>query len=189
MKPETLWGNVLSVFDKLQQQQPLVDTVTGEDIPFAGKTGLDGLQLESPSSMKAGQSANYADSPASTVTCSTLIDYPDSDNYSTTLAPNSASSSSSVELPSPTSNTSLTCPHCKRSYRGKKGQDQRSNLKRHIRGKHEFHTVHCSEAGCDKIFAGRSDNMKRHRRKHHGVVLDPSSASLLEIKEASDTTS
>lgn len=169
---------VLCTFKKLQKRQPMGNALVGEENNPDGKIGLNERQCELPVSMKSDQSANYAESPASTVTCSTLIDYPDSDNYSTTLAPNSASSSSSVEFPSPTSNTSLPCPFCNKSYHGKKDQDQRSNLNRHIRSEHESHKVRCTERGCDKIFAGRRDNMDRHRRKHHQGVLDPCSPNL-----------
>ena len=165
---------VLSIFYELQKKRPLVNTLVGEENHFDGKVSSGEQQYKSPISMKSGQSDNTLDSPATTLTCSTLIGSPGSDKYNATFTPNSTPSSSAVEhegeFASPTSNTSLRCDICDESFRGKK-EDQRSNLNRHIRTVHESNPVPCSEPECDKTF-GRRDNMERHRRKSHG---DPGS--------------
>lgn len=178
---------VLSIFYESQKKQPLVNTLVAEENHFRGKVNSDEQRYESPIFVNSGQSDRSLDSPATTLTCSTFIGSPDSDNYNTVFSPNSTPSSSPVELPSPTSNTSLHCDICNESFNGKK-EDQRSNLKRHIRSVHESNFVPCPEPGCNKMFAGRRDNMDRHRRKHHEFVLNPDSASLVE-KEASDARS
>lgn len=62
------------------------------------------------------------------------------------------------------------CPHCCFVSRAKKWSDRKSNLKRHIRDKHERAEEArpvCPEINCGKMFE-RSDYVLRHRRKSHG---------------------
>lgn len=156
------------------------ESLVGEENQSDRKISLDGHQYELPISMKSGQSENPPDSPTRPLTFSTFLGSTDSEDDNTTLAPNRTFSSSPVELPPPTSNTSLPCSICDHSFRSKSDEDQRSNLKQHIL---RSQVVRCSEPGCDKTFE-RSDNMVRHCRKDHAIVINPRSRGLAQRRRA-----
>lgn len=176
---------VLIINDELQKKQLWVKTSIGEENHFDFK--LNEQQYQSPTSIKSGKSGSFMDSPATTLQSSTVIGSPDSpgSNSYIKIAPKDSSSSTPIELLSPMSNTSLDCPTCKKTFRGKKDQDQRSNLSRHMRT-HTSRMVSCTEPGCDKKF-NRSDNRLRHRRKYHSVELDPCGESLSKRRKTADT--
>lgn len=227
-------NDVLFQFDKSPEKNSLVNALFGEENLLDGKSSLnEQQQYDSPVSMNSGQSASST---------ATFFGSPESCGGSSnaTLTPTSTSSSSPVEISSPTSNNTMCCyicntflhqrsdlmshmyskhtssmvpcahpgcdkaftfpdsmlrhcreDHeqtisvesssptsnrcrccsiCKRSSQIEKAQDQRSNLIRHMLAKHTSHRVLCSQ--CDWPFT-RSDNMRRHSQKRHGVVLVP----------------
>ena len=66
--------------------------------------------------------------------------------------------------------SSIKCPSCDKMYRGKPA-NQKRNLRRHIDGKHSRdERLPCPVDGCSETFVlGRSDNLKRHLHKKHGI--------------------
>ena len=74
---------------------------------------------------------------------------------------------SPLSLPSPLSSIDTTyCEVCGQAFTGLL-QDRMSNLKRHIRTKHEsIDDFHCPVIGCDSTF-NRQDNLNKHMRKAH----------------------
>lgn len=163
---------MLCIFYESHKKDPLVNTLVGEENQSETNFGLAGQPYELPISMKSGQIWNSTDSPARPLTFSTFLGPPYPEDYNTALAPNRTFSSSPVELPSSTSNTSLSCSICDNSFRSKSDEDQRrgTSLRSQV--------VRCSEPGCDKTF-GRSDRMFRHCRKDHSAVLNPRSSLLI----------
>ena len=111
--------------------------------------------IESTSSSSTG---NVEDSPLSShrAVADSSIDSPDS-----ILSP--------LSLPSPLSSSTDTssCEVCGQVFRGLLHQDRMSNLKRHIRTRHEsIDHFECPVMGCDSTF-NRQDNLNKHIRKTH----------------------
>ena len=81
-------------------------------------------------------------------------------------------SSRQARLSHASSDDAAVCPYCGDvASRATKINDRKSNLKRHIRDKHERvggNKPMCPEPGCGKTFE-RSDYVLRHRRKNHGL--------------------
>ena len=110
--------------------------------------------IESTSSSSIG---NVEDSPVSSrrAVADSSTDSPDS-------------ICSPLSLPSPLSSSTDTssCEVCGQVFRGLL-QDRMSNLKRHIRTRHEsIDYFECPVVGCDSTF-NRQDNLNKHIRKMH----------------------
>ena len=176
---------MLSIFYELANKERLVNTLEGEENLFDGKPSWDEQLYEF--TRMSGQSAHYTDSPTTNLTGSTFPSSSDSseNNSHSSLAPVSASSSTPIEFLFPTSGGSLCCPICDQPIKCK--DQKKSNLNRHMRSKHESHKLRCSEPGCGKEINNRSDNLRRHCRKHHGDEPDPCSASLAKRRNTNDT--
>lgn len=91
------------------------------------------------------------------------------------LSDDSPSSNQSVSEPSShTTFTFTTCDRCPdKTFEGAP-QNQRRNLRRHMRSAHDPHPrLECPAQGCSITFkAGRKDNLKRHvEQQHHQIVL------------------
>lgn len=109
--------------------------------------------IESPSSSSAW------DLESSTVSSQSAASHFSADSPDSTFSP--------LSLPSPLSSIDTTCCEvCGQVFTGLL-QDRMSNLKRHIRTKHQSSDdLECPVEDCDSTF-NRQDNLNKHMRKAH----------------------
>ena len=149
--------------DKSQQRAAQV-SLHGQSTPVSPKQWLcdsawpkpleeKRAPIESPSSSSAW------DWESSTVSSQSAASHFSTDSPDSTFSP--------LSLPSPLSSIDTTCCEvCGQVFKGLL-QDRMSNLKRHIRTKHEsIDHWKCPVDECDSTF-NRQDNLNKHMRKAH----------------------
>ena len=128
---------------------------------FCGSTWSESLE-QSRALIESSSPPSIWNAESSTLSSQRAVSDSSTDSPDSTFSP--------LSLPSPLSSIDTTCCEvCGQVFRGLL-QDRMSNLKRHIRTRHEnIDYLECPKIGCDSTF-NRQDNLKKHiRRTHPGV--------------------
>ena len=149
--------------DKSQQRAAQV-SLHGQSSPISHKQWLCdstwSKPLEEKSTLIESPSSSSAwDLESSTASSQSAASHFSTDSPDSTFSP--------LSLPSPLSSIDTTCCEiCGQAFTGLL-QDRMSNLKRHIRTKHEIiNDIQCPVHECDSTF-NRRDNLNKHMRKAH----------------------
>lgn len=149
--------------DKSQQRAAQV-SLHGQSTPISPKQRLCDPSWSKPSEEKRAliespSSSSVWDLESSTVSSQSAASHFSTDSPDSSFSP--------LSLPSPLSSIDTTCCDvCGQVFTGLL-QDRMSNLKRHIRSKHEnIDDFQCPVIECDSTF-NRQDNLNKHMRKAH----------------------
>ena len=146
------------------QQKAAQTSLRGHTTPirpkqrFCGSTWSKSLE-KSRALIEPSSSSSVWNVESSTLSSQSAVSDSSTDSPDSTFSP--------LSLPSPLSSIDTTCCEvCGQVFRGLM-QDRMSNLKRHIRSRHEnIDHFECPAIKCDSTF-NRQDNVNKHIRKTH----------------------
>ena len=150
--------------DKIHQRAARV-SLHGQNTPISPKQWLRDSTRSKPldenrALIESPPSSSAWDLESSTVSSQSAASHSSTDSPDSIYSP--------LSLPSPPSSSidTTSCEVCGQEFKGLL-QDRISNLKRHIRTRHEsIDYFECPVVGCDSTF-NRQDNLNKHIRKTH----------------------
>ena len=150
------------------------------------------LYSPSPWSSISNKAMTLDSSPTSAMSCTSTgsskrPELSSGNTSLTTLSQAFASVSPTSLAPNTPTTSTVSCPSCPKEFKGKRQQDAKSNLQRHIRGSHKHNKNagrKCPLPKCRAKDPMRSDNLRPHLQNFHKLSPSDTNDIIDQIKSS-----